>query len=254
MTTPKIATALNVGVLSVFLLVSPAYPQSAVNTGTLQLSVKDTGSKPITGAMVRYRRIPKTMVVANTRTNVYEVPAPGEAMFYGETAVDESGNLTVSGLPAGSYSLCARVPSSAYFDPCLWQQPLVVAISANTTTAQALVLNRGVSVKIRLNDPNGLLPQVVDGVWTPHKISVGVVYAHGAYQAAPNTGVDAAGRDYQLTVPAGVPFTLRLFSHDIALADQSGTALDMSGSKIPFQGVTGQDQAFTFSVSGPMGH
>jgi hypothetical protein len=80
---------------------------------------------------------------------------------------------------------------------------------------------------------------------------VGVTYANGAYQGAQNVSVDATGRNYQLIVPPGVAFNLRLFSRDVALTDAVGASVDISGSLIPFQAAEGQDQSFTFTVSGP---
>jgi hypothetical protein len=240
-------------VLTGALFASPAQAQTAANAGSLNVRVVDSQGQPIAAAAVRYMRVPKTVTVPNTRASTVEVPAPGEANVYGETAADANGGLTVPGLPAGSYALCASVPSAAYLDPCVWQQPISVSISASATAAQTLILTKGVFLNVRVNDSNGLLPEVVDGIWTPRKLLVGVVYANGAYQGAQNTGVDSAGRDYQLIVPAGVPFTLRLFSRDVALADQNGAAVDVSGSRIPFQAAAGQDQAFTFSVSGLAG-
>ena len=38
-----------------------------------------------------------------------------------------------------------------------------------------------------------------------------------------NTSVDAAVRSYQLVIPPDTPFSLRLFSSDIMLADQNGS-------------------------------
>ena len=250
MTTLRIATALNIVALASVSFASPAWCQSSASAGTLKVNVTDPQSRPIGGAIIRYRRVPKTVMVANTLANGHEVPAPGEAAAYGEAAADANGSLIVTGLPAGRYALCAHVPSAAYLDPCVWRQPIAVAIPANVTAPRVVVLSLGVFLKVRVNDPGGLLPQVVDGLWTPRKLTVGVVYARGAYQAARNESVDAAGHDYQLIIPVGVPFTLRLFSHDVALTDLSGAALDMSGSKIAFQATPGQNQAFAFRVSG----
>jgi hypothetical protein len=100
----------------------------------------------------------------------------------------------------------------------------------------------------------GLLPQVVDGTATPRKLLVGVAYGTGAYQAARNTTVDSAGRNYQLIIPAGMRFSLWLYSNDVALADASGAAISSPNAAIPFQAASGQDQAFTFTVTGAAKH
>ena len=109
-------------------------------------------------------------------------------------------------------------------------------------------------MNVRVNDPMGLLPQVVDGPWTPRRLLIGVAYGTGAYQGALNTAVDSAGRNYQLIVPAGRPFSLRLYSTDVALADASGAAVASPAGGAKFQAVPGQDQTFTFVVTGAAGH
>ena len=78
-----------------------------------------------------------------------------------------------------------------------------------------------------------------------------MTYGVGAYQGAQNTGLDAAGRDYQLIIPAGTPFQVRLYSRDVAVADASGNALPASATAPPFQASAGQDQTFTFTLTGP---
>jgi hypothetical protein len=116
------------------------------------------------------------------------------------------------------------------------------------------MLEKGVNLNVRVNDPKGLLPPVIDGPWTPRKLLVGVSYGTGAYQGARNTSGDAAGRSYQLIVPAGMSFHLWLYSTDVALADANGVAVDAPAAWIPFQTSTGQDRMFTFGVSGPAIH
>jgi hypothetical protein len=104
-------------------------------------------------------------------------------------------------------------------------------------------------LNIRIKDPMHLLPQVQDGPWTPRKLLVGVAYGAGAYQGAQNTSVDSGGRNYQMIVPAAKPFSIWLYSSDVALADASGTAV-ASPAGPSFQAVPGTDQNFTFTVTG----
>lgn len=236
----------------VFLTSSFAIAQSADATGGVRISVLDQQAQVIPNAVVQYRRIPKTMLVASTRATLREMPASGEAMAGGTAAADQNGKIELQSLPAGNYTLCATVPSAAYLDPCVWQQPLPVTVSANETSSRTVVLTKGAFLNVRVNDPVGVLARVVDGIWTPRKLLVGVVYANGAYQGVPNTNVDATGRDYQLIVPAGTPLALRLFSDDVAIADENGAAVDVSGAQMPFEATMSKNRAFTFTVSGPL--
>jgi hypothetical protein len=222
-----------------------AVSQTTGGAATLQVSVRDTQGQPLAGAQVRYRRVVQTV-----RAGGQVVLAPGEAWVDGQVAADAGGAFSPANLPVGDYMLCASVPSAPYLDPCVWRQAVRATVSAATAAIPTLTLEKGVFLKVRINDPLRLLPQGVEGPWTPRKLLVGVMYANGAYQGAQNTGADAAGRDYQLVIPAGTAFKLWLFSTDIALTDATGNAVGTSGAQIPFQAAAGQDQVFTFTVSG----
>jgi hypothetical protein len=179
------------------------------------------------------------------------VPAPGEAVVQGQVSTDATGAFAAPSLPVGDYSLCAYVPTAPYPDPCIWGNPVRVAVSAGGGIIPPLVLPKGVFLKVRVNDPSGLLPQGSSGPFqVGNKLLVGVIFGSGAYMGAATASVDSAGRDYQMVVPAGVPFKLRLFSRDVALADSGGNALS-EGTLVPFQASVGQDQSFTFTISGP---
>jgi hypothetical protein len=190
---------------------------------------------------VSYFRLPSKTVM----TGGMVLPAPGEASASGQATTDGNGNLAVQNLPPGTYAICASVPGAAYLDPCVWQQPIRLVVSAGTNTQQTLNLTKGVFVTVQLSDPAGLLPQPGGGPFASPKLLVGFVYGRGAYQ-----GVSATGRTFQLAVPTGVPFTLRLFSTDVKVIDETGASVDVSGSQIPFQAITDQDVSFNFTVSG----
>ena len=117
--------------------------------------------------------------------------------------------------------------------------------------ATALNLTKGVFVTVQVSDPAGLLPQTSGGPFASPKLLVGVVFGRGAYQGASATAASPTGRTFQLAVPAGVPFTLRLFSTDVKVVDETGASVDVSGSRIPFQATAGQDVSFNFAISGP---
>ncbi len=217
-------------------------------SGTLTGSVTDTNGAPLAGISVSYGSVasrPAPVVGGSL------VPA---SVVSGSVSSDASGNFSVSGLPAGAYALCTNSPSAPYLDLCTWRPGVTVTVPAGGSASQVLVLERGVYLNVRVNDPSHLLPQVVDGPWAPRKLVVGVRYGSGAYQGAINIEADSAGRSYQSVIPVGVPFSLWLFSRDVALAESSGAALAGPAATVPFQTVAGQDQSFTFTVVGPADH
>ena len=113
-------------------------------------------------------------------------------------------------------------------------------------------MENGAFLNVRVNDPQHLLAQSLDGPLTGRKLIVGVLYANGAYQGALNTAVDSAGRSYQLAIPTSMPVRLWLFSRDVTLTDVNGASVAADGPQNSFQATAGQDQLFTFTVAGPV--
>jgi len=219
--------------------------QTSGTTGALQGSINDTQGQIVASAQIRYQRVALTV-----RVGSQTLPAPGEALVNGVVTADASGGFSVSSLPVGQYMLCASVPGAPYLDPCVWHRPVPITVSAAATSTPNLTLENGVFLTVRVNDPQHLLAQSLDGPLTPRKLLVGVLYANGAYQGAVNGGFDAAGRDYQLAIPTGMPFKLWLFTRDLALTDASGASVTTNGPQSSFQAAVGQDQLFTFTVAG----
>jgi hypothetical protein len=215
-------------------------------SGALQGAVTDTQGKPVVGAIVRYQSIPPSVAAG-----IKAIPVPGETIASGTITTDANGRFTAAGLPFATHLLCAHVPSAPYLDPCVWGQTVRATVSAGVIANQTLILTKGVYVNVRVNDPMHLLPQTLDGPWTPRKLQIGVVYGTGAYHGAQNTAADSTGRSYQMIIPAGKPFRLWLYSTDVRLSDGSGTAITSPAAAIPFQAAPGQDQTFTLTVVGP---
>ena len=227
------------------LALSGALAQSPSAVGDLQGSVQDSQGPLLPGAQVRYRRVNQQVLVHGVM-----LPVPGEALAGGTVVADIAGAFSVANLPTGTYMLCASVPSAPYLDPCVSRQAIPATVSAEATATTAISLQKGVYLKVRISDPLHLLPQSVDGPLTPRKLQVGITYVNAAYQGAANVDVDATGRDYQLIIPAGTPFQLWLYSSSITLADTSGNPVATSGAGTAFQATAGQDQSFTFVVTG----
>lgn len=163
---------------------------------------------------------------------------------------DANGAFSVSNLPVGEYLLCAEVPSGPYLDPCKWSVAQRTTVSAGGVATPTIVLKKGVLLKVRVNDPAGLLPAVKEDFLRPLNLIVGVVFGEGAFLRATNTGVDGTGRDYEMSVPAGTPVKLWVFSRHVTMVDSRGLPVDNLGAKIPFQATAGRDHAFTLHVSG----
>ncbi len=224
-----------------------ALGQTATAVGTLQGSATDTLGHPIAGTTVRYQRV--YQIVHGGLHGGQPVPAAGEAVTSGDVVADSNGAFSLESLPVGDYLLCATVPTAAYLDPCSWQGAVRATVTAASVTQVTLTLTKGVFLRVRVNDPTGLLPSVVDGPFGGG-LAAGVKFGNGAYLGAANTDVDSGGRDYQMVIPVGTPLSLWLHSSKVALVNSQGHAVSTSGALVPFQAVAGLDQLFTFTVSG----
>jgi hypothetical protein len=73
-----------------------------------------------------------------------------------------NGSFQITGLPAGSYSLCVQVPGSAYLDSCLWggSGPVVKVADGQQSANNVLKLQKGATLSVVINDPNNEMGQV----------------------------------------------------------------------------------------------
>jgi len=228
---------------TLLLIASCAFAQAPF--GAMQGSVTAEDGAPVPGAVVLYHRVTRSV-----RVGGHLQPPPGEAVVRSTVPSDTNGVFALSNLPAGDYLLCAEVPSAPYLNPCKWSSSPKVTILPGTVNRPALVLKKGVFLRVRVNDPAGLLPPVKDGPLGAANLIIGVIFADGAYLGAANTSTGRAGREYQMSIPAGVPLKLWVFSRHVTLTDSRRSPLVNPGANIPFQAVAGQDQLFTLSVSG----
>ena len=160
---------------SMLVAASPMMAQSAGPAGAIGGYVVDAHGAAVAGAVVRYQRIVQYVHAASGLQ-----PVPGEAIATGQIQTDGGGAFAVPDLPVGDYNLCASAPSTAYLDPCVWGQALRTTVSSAVAASATIVLQRGVFLNVRVNDPLQLLSPLVDGPLTPSKLAVGVVYGNSS--------------------------------------------------------------------------
>lgn len=230
--------------VSVCLLLSSV---AAAQTGSVSGVITDQTGAPLVGATVVYSRLPSFL----PRT-IGSPPqlAPGESYFSASATTDAAGRHAAQGLPPGKYVVCAGAPDQPILDPCKWSTPPPLEITGNAATSLDFAVQRGVFLRVRVNDPQGLLPASEPTPMSPAHLIVGVFFGTGASLAAQRADVDAGGQDYRMAIPTGAPLQLWLVSGFVELADQNGVPLQIAGTKIPFQAAQGVDQAFTINVTG----
>ena len=126
--------------------------------GSLAGTVTDGSNKPVTGAFITANR--------------ESLPAASGRAF---SVAD--GTFQISGLPAGSFTVCVQVPGGDFIDTCEWQiLPLRVDVKVGQAVAGLkFKLQKGAILQVRLNDPGSLLspspptktvPQLLMGIQT----------------------------------------------------------------------------------------
>jgi hypothetical protein len=186
----------------------------------------------------------------------------------GTATSSPKGDFAISGLPFGSYNLCASVKAGGYLDPCGWstQLPTVTLTAAHPVTAgYSLVLARGVVLQVRVNDPGQILdtpsaaapvapgggsaPSAANTV-LPH-VTIGVFTDRRTFEPMLLVNKDSTGQNRQGTIPSGRPVSIQLFGRGVAVTDGSGTAIDVTdGSNLSVSATIGAPPAaLTFTAT-----
>lgn len=220
---------------------------AGADAGVLNGSVQDEAGAPLAGVRVAYARQYR-LVGPPGRA----VLAPGESAARGVAVTDQSGRFEVASLPAGQYQVCLTVPDGAYLDPCKWETGTIVEVDGAAVGVVKMVLKRGVLLRVRINDPKGLLATEKVTALGGGRLIVGVRFRSGAFLGSEAVSPFPGGQEFRMVVPAGLPCGLWLFSRSLLLDDSSGARLTARGTLFPFQAKVGGDEIFTFTASGDL--
>src|SRR5260370_18369930 len=118
---------------------------SAQTIGWMSGTLKDTSGAPVPDAIV-------TAYLQAKSSNGKFPPA-----FNAKTGSD--GSFTLNALAAGTYVLCAERADLALLNPCFWSAKATSATvpAGGSATGISLVAEKGIAVRIRVNDAQGLL-------------------------------------------------------------------------------------------------
>ena len=184
------------------------------STGKISGVVVGTDGKPVPATVSVYKLGPP--------------PASGR----GDTAAD--GSFTISNLPAGTYDLCASAKSDGYLNTCAWSAPVspLQLKAGQSIVGYRIVLKKGSSLQVRLNDPAGNLDAPpAKGSVAPHVI-VGVFTDRRVFQPLNFSGKKSGGRDLQITIPFDQNVSLHLVGKGVKVTDSNGAPVDLKGTTI----------------------
>ncbi|HUD99950.1 MAG TPA: carboxypeptidase-like regulatory domain-containing protein [Bryobacteraceae bacterium] len=222
---------------------------AAAQTGAVSGTITDQAGNALAGVTVSYSRLPGFL--PRTGSGPPRL-SPGESYASASATTDTLGRQAVQGLPVGNYLVCVAAEDQPILDPCKWSTPPPLEVTRQSTASLDFAVQRGVFLRVRANDPKGLLPASQPSPMSPAHLIVGIIFGTGASLAAQRVSVDTGGQDYRIAIPTGMPLQLWLVSGFVTLADQNGAPLQNVGTKIPLQAVPGVDQLFTINVTGKL--
>lgn len=191
-------------------------PLSALNAGPIGGTLRDTSGTPVSGAIVTAYSQAKSQ--QGKFSSVYS------------SASQSDGSFRFDSLPVGSYLLCADQPEIALLNPCSWSTTRTTLSVTATGPAPdiALVAERGVALKVRINDALGLLSAnpALDDVVIGFKPSI------GPSMPARLLSRDSFGKTLTVLVRPGQAVDLFIYSAGLRLSDAKGILFGMANTKL----------------------
>lgn len=193
---------------------------SGPGTGNLAGTVVDEAGKGLADVIVSVTR--DLPVVPRGQK-----PEPFVA-FRSLAVTARDGTFSAGSLPAGLFKVCAQVPKSDYLEECQWP------ITSNTVTLSegqsaklpTIRVKKGFRLKIRVEDPIGILPRSVAAAQSTG-LSVVVFGDRRLFVHAHRVATDKAGFDYEVLVPFDMPLHFSATSPVLTLSDGAGKAADL---------------------------
>jgi hypothetical protein len=146
-----------------------------------------------------------------------------------QTSTPPDGTYLFNNLKPGIYVVCAqpKLTAEALVDSCLWQDnsSLKVALAPGQARNATVPVQHGYLLKIRVNDPHGLLPPTA-GPISGNALSVYISGPSKLIQIVPITAQDKGGRDHTIVIPYDTPYKIVVHSTSVALKDGNGKEID----------------------------
>jgi hypothetical protein len=161
----------------------------------------------------------------------------------------EDGRFNLTGLLAGTHSLCVQVPGGDLLDPCRWAAAQQVNLAAGENRAGLQIrLQRGVRISVKIDDPAGYRLRQTGG--NRSVLLIGVWGRDGLFNRAVAVRKGGAATEYQVLVPFQTQLRLSVHSSSLLFEDTQGVAVPRPGVNLPFQVPSGQNAAFRYRILG----
>jgi len=217
---------MRIRIITLAVLIGTGCPLAGQNPGSVTGTVVDDAGKP----------------VARARVFIHAAFPPGTARrpvgppvitgpFVISTMTDRTGAFQSGHLPAGKYVACAHPATQGLLNPCHWTlaAPEFTIIYGKTTTGVRISLAKGAIISIHVNDPRQLLAQAKGNA---EDLRFHLVTPKGHHYEAAIVGRDNSGQDHWITVPFGMPLTLKVVSQRLAVDDETGKPAAAAGRTV----------------------
>lgn len=179
----------------------------ALSQGAITGTVLDAAQKPSPNAVVYYNNIPQLAAMGGG----YLGPVVRSTV-----TADARGRFTISGLPFGTYYVCAGGAQATALRSCDWDLPLAtVTLSIGAPQGDlTATLGDGVRILMSLGDPNGaVIDRAGSGIQGLLSGNFKVGVSKGSWYA-PATLISSTNgvRIYQVIVPKNTTFTVTMWT------------------------------------------
>ncbi len=157
--------------------------------------------------------------------------------FVQRALAKKDGLFTLRNLPAGTFTLCAQVPSMHYaptddpfVDNCQWvdaSNPRVTLTAGQTRQNANIPLQRGRRVQVRVDDPNNILGHVQGKV--AQDVTLRVTGPSGLTYHVPIVKLEAGRRFHEIVIPYSAEHQLAIASDTYKLTDNNGKDISNAG-------------------------
>lgn len=190
------------------LLVFCALSASA-QTGQLTVTVLNTSSAAIPGALVRVGARPFRNTLANFNA-VKKAATDGSAVF--------------TSIPQGPYEVCAQLPGGLLLDSCTWvKHGTEIFVPTGATQAVTVVLQKGTLIVVQVDDT---ARQFSKETYPGHKLRLEVSTAN-THPVPMMVKLSGTSRQFSALVPADTDLRLHVRSSEFQVADAKGANLNM---------------------------
>ena len=163
------------------------------------------------------------------------------------------GSFTISGLPAGTYGLCAAFQGGGYLDPCAWSPviPSVQLDAGKAVTGFHLKVTKGDVLQVRVNDQSHVLETSAAPGKSAAHVLVSVITERHIFQPLSLTSKDSSGRNHEGTIPFDKDVSLQLQGKGVQITDAAGASIDPNGTTFTVRHPSGNSPQLplTFSVT-----